>query len=671
MQYRIHAVLLFVGFVVALSWSGCSSQQSAVVATIGGENLTLDQFNALYEKNNGGKDVAQKATVEDREKFLDLYSTFRLKVLDAYALGYQNDPGILAELRQYRQNLAVTYYINREITEPALREMYARQSVDLRASHILLRLAPNATPHDTLIAYQTAVKILDSLKNGRSFEELALNNSQDPNVKNTKGDIYFFTGSVMVPEFEEAAFSVQPGTVVPYPVRTRFGYHIIKVTGREPNPGTIRVSHIMERVTATTSSEDSAKAVRELEGLLDSLKHGAKFSDLAMQYSDDNYTKGRGGDLGFLTRGRTVKEFDQAAFKLKKGEVSGIVKTPFGLHLIQVTEVQPLPTYEAMEQELRKSYQTNRFEKDYDACAGSLKKGYNFFESRQAAAAWRGSLDSIKMRTDTLWDSLFTPQTRAEILFSFAGQNFTVDSVIRFIKADPELEALPVSNPGYVDEFLGKVSNKMVIAYKAESVETTFPDFESTIKEYQEGSMLFKAEQNAVWNKIVVNDSTTQIYFEAHRSEYTWPDRVNLQEIFVPTDSVTKVVAFLLKKQHLSFDSVAAHFNSRQSTKAANGVWGLMPVSTNALFEQAWKMNEGDVSDFFKYENGYSIIKVLAKDPARNKTFKEAGSELSSAFQEAESKQKETEWENSLRLKYPVREFKEMLANSKTPPSNK
>ena len=96
-----------------------------------------------------------------------------------------------------------------------------------------------------------------------------------------------------------------------------------------------------------------------------------------------------------------------------------------------------------------------------------------------------------------------------------------------------------------------------------------------------------------------------------------------------------------------------------------------MPVSTNALFEQGWKMNEGDVSEFFKYENGSSIIKVLAKDNARNKTFSEAGSELSSAYQEAESKQKETEWENSLRLKYPVKEFREVLANSKTQPSNK
>ncbi len=671
MQYRIHAVFLSIGFIVALSCSGCGSQGSAVVATIGTENLTLDKFNALYEKSNGGKDAVQKATVEDKEKFLDLYTTFRLKVLDAYALGYQHDPVLLAELQQYERNLAATYYISKEITEPALRRMYDRQSVDLRASHIILPLPANASPHDTLQAYQKAVKIIDSLKNGRSFEELAVNNSGDPNVKTTKGDLYYFTGAVMVPEFEEAAFSVQPGEIVPYPVRTRFGYHIIKLTGREPNPGTIRVSHIMKRLTAKSTPQDSAKAMSEMEGLVDSLKHGAKFDDLARNYSDDNYTKSRGGDLGPLTRGRTVKEFDQAAFKLKPGEFSGIVISPYGLHLIEVTEAQPFPSYEAMEQDLRKTYQTSRFDADYAARAAELKKGYLFYESNEAAAAWRSSLDSIKMRSDTTWDTLFTPETRGKILFSFAGQHLTVDSVIRFIKADPEFAALPVSNPGYLDELLQKVSNKLVVTYKAETMESTFPDFAGTIKEFEEGSMLFKAEQNAVWNRIVVNDSTMRLYFNAHRSEYTWPDRVNLQEIFVPKDSVAKVVTFLLKKQRLPFDSVASQFNSRTTTKTSNGVWGLQPVSTNALFERGWKMNEGEVSEFFPYENGFSIIKVLAKDPARNKTFEEAGSELSSAFQEAESKQKESEWENSLRLKYPVKEFREVLQDSKSSPSNK
>ena len=668
MQCRIHASLLFIGFALAL-W-GCGSQENAVVATVGNENITLGQFNAQFEKSNGGKEAAKKATVEERQKFLDLYTAFRLKVMDAYARGYDHAPDILAELQQYRRNLAVTFLINSALTEPALHRLYERQSTDVRVSHILLQMPPNVSPKDTLIAWEKAVKIIDSLKNGRSFEELALNNSMDPNVKRTKGDLYFFSGGTMVEEFENAAYSVPAGTVVPYPVRTRYGYHIIKVTQREPSPGSIRVAHIMLRLSAKSTSEDSAKAFAQMGEILDSLKRGAKFEEMAMKYTQDNYTKGRGGDLGFITRGKTIPQFDSVAFKLKPGETSDIVKTPFGLHLIHAIEFKPPQSYEESLPQLRSQYEKMDFEKEYEGYAAGLKAENHFAESNDAIAAWRTSLDSVKMRSDTLWDTLFTPQTRAMTVYSFGGTNFTVDSVIRWIKADPELEQLPVSNPGYVGELLKKASDKMVIARKAESMESSFPDFEKTIKEYEEGSMLFKAEQNAVWNKIIVNDSTLRPYFEAHRPDYKWPDRVNFREIFVPTDSAAQVVSFLLNKQHIPFDSVAAQFNKRLATKAKNGEWGLNDTSANELYARAWKLKEGEVSEFFPYENGYSIIKVLTKDPARLKTFAEAGPELSSAYQEAESKARESEWESALRSTYQVKENKDLLGSgSDAPPS--
>ena len=671
MQCRIHALFLFIGFALAVAMWGCGSQENAVVATVGNETITLGEFNAQFEKGNGGKEAVKKATVEDRQKFLDLYTMFRLKVMDAYAHGYDHDPDIVAELQQYRRNLAVTFLLNSVLTEPALHRMYERQSTDVRVSHILLQVSAAATPQDTLLAYEKAMKIIDSLKNGRSFEELALNNSTDGNVKRTKGDLYFFSGGTMVPEFENAAYSVPPGTVVPYPVRTRYGYHIIKVTGREPSPGSVRVSHIMMRLSPKSTAEDFAKALSQLENILDSLQHGAKFEDMAMRYTQDNYTKGRGGDLGFITRGRTIPQFDSAAFKLKPGETSGIVRTPFGFHLIHATDYKPVQSYDEMVQQLRTQYEQAGFEKDYSAYAAGLKAEYHFAESNDAIVAWRASLDTIKMRTDTLWDTLFTPQTRAMTIYSFAGRNFSVDSVIRWIKADQELEQLPVSSPVYIAELLKRASDKMVVAYKAESMESTFPGFEQTIKEYEEGSMLFKAEQNAVWNKIVVNDSTLHPYFEEHRSEYRWPDRVKFREIFVTSDSTAQVVSFLLNKQHLPFDSVAAQYNTRLATKASNGEWGFGDTSTNELYARAWKMKEGEVSGFFPYENGFSIIKVISRDPARTKTFSEAGPEVSSAYQEAESKARESEWENTLRSNYPVKEFKEVLGNTAAPASAK
>ena len=261
MCYRFQSYVLSAGFAFALLLGGCASQQSAVVATIGGDKITLDEFNTMFAKSNGAKDAAQKATADDREKFLDLYVKFKLKVKDAYAQGYQNAPDIQTELKEYKRNLAVTLFLEHEFYEPAIHQMYERKLVEMRASHILLRMSPNPTPAETLKTYLKAVNIIDSLKAGRSFEELAVNNSQDPSVTANKGDLYYFTSGVMVPEFEEAVFSTPAGTVVPYPIRTRFGYHVIKVTERGPNPGSLRISQIMRRLTPQSTSQDSAKAM--------------------------------------------------------------------------------------------------------------------------------------------------------------------------------------------------------------------------------------------------------------------------------------------------------------------------------------------------------------------------------------------------------------------------
>jgi len=299
MCYRFQSFLLFIGLVFGSMFVGCASQESAVVATIGGDKITLDEFNTMYAKSNSGKDTSQRAAAEDKEKFLDLYVKFRLKVKEAYAQGYENAPDIQAELQEYKRNLAVTLLIDQKISEPAIRRMYERKLYEVRSSHILLQMAQNASPAETLKTYMKAMKIIDSLKAGQPYETLALNNSQDPSVVSNKGDLGYVVSGRMVPEFEDAIFSVPAGTLIPYPIRTQFGYHIIKITDRRPNPGSIRVSHIIKRLTRQSTAEDSARAMAAMEAALDSLKHGAKFADIAKAISEDR-AKEHGGDVGFI-----------------------------------------------------------------------------------------------------------------------------------------------------------------------------------------------------------------------------------------------------------------------------------------------------------------------------------------------------------------------------------
>ena len=659
------------GFVAAaVLFSGCGGTKSSFVAEIGKdpakkEIVTLDEFNEVYAKNNGGKESAQAASTDDKAKFLDLYVNFKLKVKEAYERGYDKDPEIQAELQDYRRNLSVSYLMNKEINEPQIKKMYDRRLEEIRASHILIRVPATVSPEDTDKAFATASKILDSLKMGKSFEELAVRNSQDPSAATNKGDLYYFSSNQMVPEFEDAVYSLKAGEVAPAPVRSQFGYHIIKVTDRKSNPGSVKVSHIMRRLTRESSAADSAAAWKEMRTAMDSLQHGASWESVVSAVSDDTYSKGNGGDLGFIARRRTVQEFDKIAFSLKKGEMSGVIATPYGLHILKVTDYKPIPPFKDLEAELRQFYQQYLFESIYGRFVADLKKQYAFTVDSTVLASWYRESDTVKTTSDPGWDSSITAPTRRKTIVSFAGQHIQLDSILHLATVNQELRGLPVRTKESVNMILDKVSKNLIVEYRARGIESNYPEFAALMKEYKEGVLLFKAEQAEVWNKVVVNDSLQHLYFDAHRANYTWPDRVSVQEIFVTKDSIQAVVTFLLNDQKMPFDSVAVYYNTRESTKEKLGEWGLQPVSTNALTSRAWSMGVGQVSQFFPYENGYSVIKVLERDPARDKTFKEAGTELSSAFQEYESKRLSETWAASLRAKYPVVLHPELLAPPK------
>ena len=106
-------------------------------------------------------------------------------------------------------------------------------------------------------------------------------------------------------------------------------------------PEEVRVRHILIKVPAKADAKTVAAAQAKAQDILTQLQHGANFADLAKKYSDDPGSKEQGGELGFIQHGATVPEFDKAAFSLQPGQLSGIIHTQFGFHILQVEEKQP------------------------------------------------------------------------------------------------------------------------------------------------------------------------------------------------------------------------------------------------------------------------------------------------------------------------------------------
>lgn len=641
---------------------GCSPKTSELVVAKYGENeVKLGEYEKFYSRNIGGLDAAKKSTQQEREDFLNLLMKYKLKLQDAGDKNLLADPEIIQELNEYRTSLASTFMLEKELVEPALKKLYARTTEEIRASHILIRVDVNSSPEDTLKAYEKAVELIDRLKKGEDFGKLAFEFSEDPSAKENNGDIYYFSSGQLVPQFEDAVYAMKIGDISQKPVRTAFGYHVIKVTDRQKAKGSIRIRHIMARFNShQPDSADSASAYSRIVEVLDSLKAGSDFHALAVSKSEDGGSSPNGGDLGFFQRRRWVQPFDEAAFKLKVGQISNIVRTPYGFHILKCEEQKPYQTFEEAKPELQRTFQSQRYNDAYNDYVTNLKKTFNFSIDEHVANLFVSELDSTNTSSDSAWDATVSDDIRKMILLKVGTQSLNIDSVINILTDRQDFRDTPLKKYDLMKRF-ERIGDLVLLAENSKNLEARFPDFSSLMQEYKDGVVLYKAEQLEVWNKLNISDTSLHEFFNNNRERFKFPNRVSYSEIYVESDSVAAEIMNKLQAGE-PFEKLAEQYNEEPSLIANKGSHGLKSIEEDELAEMCWDMEVGWVSQpILTEEGGYSIIKVNLKEPSHFKTFEEAGVEVSNTFQEYEQKRLEKEWLEKVKTKYPVQLFPEIL----------
>lgn len=292
--------------------------QKDIIVTIGDKKITKEEFEQIYRKNNS--QLSNEEDVKTPLEYIDLFVNYKLKVIEAEKRGLDTIAAFNEELNGYRDELAKPYLTDVTITDSMVHEAYYRRINEVRASHILIEMDRFALPADTAKAYNKLIDIRNQYLNGeKTFEELATQYSEDPSVRINKGDIGFFKVFNMVTEFENAAYTTPVGEVS-MPFRTRYGYHILKVTDKFKNEGEVKVAHIMKVFSqAFDYSEEEDKAYKaELDSLYELLQNGADFEELVLKHSTDQHTRQNGGEFRFITRTFNLEEFAQAAFELEK-----------------------------------------------------------------------------------------------------------------------------------------------------------------------------------------------------------------------------------------------------------------------------------------------------------------------------------------------------------------
>ncbi|MBV6647091.1 MAG: peptidylprolyl isomerase [Cyclobacteriaceae bacterium] len=305
---------------------------------MGQAEISQEEFKEAFLKNYSKSENSIK---DDVSEYLSLYINFKRKVVEAEALGYDTTQVFQKDIEGYIEDLVKSERIEHKILTDLIKETYERSLEEVSASHILV-LTEKTKPEDTVQAYQKIKSYQKRLEAGEDFAELAQEVSEDPSAKNNAGNLGYFSSLQMVYPFENAAFSLPIGAVSD-PVKTDFGYHLIKVQDRRKNRGKFKLAHIMLTETGAMQKSDS---------LADLLHGGASWAELCQEFSDDPYSKASGGELPWLGSGEIFPEFITAADQLEKGAFTKI-SSPYGWHLLKLVDRKPMPTYEEMETSLK------------------------------------------------------------------------------------------------------------------------------------------------------------------------------------------------------------------------------------------------------------------------------------------------------------------------------
>ena len=204
-------------------------------------------------------------------------------------------------------------------------------------SHILVTVPENAGPEQIQARRSRGEQVLQQLATGADFRQVAAAFSDAPDALQG-GAMGWRDGARLPSLFLDVLKSMQPGGVSPL-LRSANGFHIIRLNERRGAgaPVMVRRTHARHILVKTNELIPQGEARRRIESLKERLDNNADFAELARLHSEDA-SGSKGGDLGWLSPGDTVPEFEGAMNALKPGEISAPAQTPFGWHLIQVLE---------------------------------------------------------------------------------------------------------------------------------------------------------------------------------------------------------------------------------------------------------------------------------------------------------------------------------------------
>ena len=608
-------------------------ERSETLFTVNTKPVTSEEFVYLYRKNHQHK--PEEFTKDKIEEYLDLFINYKLKVEEALWRGMDTTAKFKNEYQTYREELLKPYLPDTKVVDSLVMLTYQRLKEEVKASHILVTLKPDATPEDTLAAYRKISELRMRALAGEDFEALAARFSEEPRANQTKGNLGYFTAMQMVFPFEQAAY-ITPVGGVSVPVRTQFGYHILKVWDRQPSRGEVEVSHIMIRTSDPASDEEAKNTIFDI---YDKLQKGMSWEELCRQYSEDVNSKDKAGRLRPFGVGAmaAIPEFEEMAFSLQeKGEISDPVQTQYGWHILRLESRIPLPSFEELKPALtQRVSRDERVAISKEALRKKMRFDFGYTENSVAKEKVLSMAEHIFADSSAIGKEI-----ENEVLFHMQGKPYVAREFFRHVASQP---AKPASTPAaqHLQHLFTEYVDDVQLRLMEEKVKHESPDYKWLLKEYYEGILLFEIMEKEIWNKAMEDTVGQKRYFRKHADDFKAGERM-VARIFSASSSSTlnefrKLLeskdgsyADFIRKQRIRLDSGSFEKGERTILAQVDFAPGIYTAESNGV---------------------HYLIAVDKILPPGSQTFDEARASVISDYQSF----LEDSWINELKRKFEVK----------------
>jgi peptidyl-prolyl cis-trans isomerase SurA len=627
-----------------------AQETNNVLLTIDGHQITKDEFLRIYNKNSSIADDQKKSV----DEYLDLFINYKLKVIEAVNQGYDTMSSFIKEMDGYTKQLAKPYLENNAAIDSFTLEAYQRSLEEVNVSHILLPLDRHALPKDTLAVYNKIVELRNKIIKGESWEKVIKDNSPKPDNP-IGGDLGWFSVFRMVYPFESGAYNTPVGQVS-VPVRTEYGYHLIRVNGHRPNRGEVLAAHILTYVPKNPTDVEITAAEQKIQKAYNELQQGASWKETVKKYSEHKSTAPIDGKLGWIKAGSAPDEILDMCFSLDTGNYSKPFRTQYGFHIVKTIEFKPVPSFDKVKADYQKKVKqagailditreqlSERIKNEYGFkfYENNLDALYALADSTMRAGQWNPErAKDLNNPVFIIGDKTYTQYDIAKSVCTkkFGNPNLTLQMLIR--------KRLMT----YIEEELNN--------YEMGQLPRKYPDYKNLLEEYHDGILLFNLTENQIWKKAIDDSAGLQKFYDSLPEKYSWETRLALTK-YTYKDSLLSVNLLKLAKKHAKAGTSASELSKTLCPKDS--------LPCVSFVELKYEKGDNSVADSMIWKKGSYLIskdkenKILyyvdAILPQQTKTLKDARGLYTADYQAYLEKQ----WVQELRMKYPIQVNGEVL----------